>query len=132
MKSFLHKQSLSKHQQPSSHTKTQVERYSFLAQTHSMTPLLVCKHENISEHTTEQILPITHRDKVEHISLHDGRQQRILLSTGMIRQQTIAMKTMTAAPCNYLEHQQEPIYQDIPLGRPIIPPVKKHATGTPY
>ncbi len=31
---------------------------------------------------------------------------------------------MTAAPCNYLEHQQEPIYQDIPLGRPIIPPVR--------
>ncbi len=31
---------------------------------------------------------------------------------------------MTAALCNYLEHQQEAIYQDIPLERPIIPPVR--------
>lgn len=87
---------------------------------------------HIYERTTAHTLPIRHKDKVKHISLHEGRQRHLLLSTGMIRQPTVGTKTMTAALRNYLEHQQEPIYQDIPLGLPIIPPVKKHATGTPY
>lgn len=78
---------------------------------------------HIYERTTAHILPIRHKDKVKHISLHEGEQQHLLLSTGTIRQQTVGTKTMTAALRNYLEHQQEPIYQDIPLGLPMIPPV---------
>ena len=31
------------------------------------------------------------------------------------------MKTMTAALCSYLEHQQKPIYPVIPVGSPFIP-----------
>lgn len=50
----------------------------------------------------------------------------------MTRQPIVRVETMTAARRNYLEHQQEAIYQDIPLGHPIIPLVKIYATGTPY
>lgn len=101
-----------------------IKQQSFFASTKSLnniTPLQT--NENTSAHRQ------SHAHK--HISLLKG--SRKVLSTGMARQPAVMMKTITVLPHNYLEYQQEPIYQTChwdtplfllsrcrPLGLPII------------
>lgn len=86
---------------------------------------VIHKHKN--EHTAALTQPFTHIFK--HTSLHEWEAATSAPVNG--NQKTVGVKTMTAAICRYLEHQQETIYQDVPAERPVIPPVRKRAAGTP-